>query len=51
MYGEWDVYFGSRIKMDKRLRKEILDEFSGETIRYHYEVMNEVWLTAAKLSE
>ena len=51
MFGATEIYFGTKVKIDKRLRDEILKEFSGETIRYHYEVMNEVWLTAAKLSE
>lgn len=51
MFGVTEVFFGNRIKMDKRLRDAILKEFAGETIRYHYEVMNEVWLTAANLSE
>ena len=37
--------------MDRRLRYEIAQEFAGQSVRYHYEVMNEVWLTAAKLSE
>lgn len=51
MFGATEIYFGTKVKIDKRLRDEILKEFSGDTIRYHYEVMNEVWLTAAKLSE
>ena len=50
-FGEIEYYWGNKIKIDKRLWDEIKKEFSGETIRYHYEVMNEVWLTAAKLSE
>ena len=37
--------------MDRRLRDEIVQVFASESVRYHYEVMNEVWLTAAKLSE
>lgn len=37
--------------MDRRLRDEIAQEFAGQYVRYHYEVMNEVWLTATKLSE
>lgn len=51
MFGATEIFFGTKVKIDKRLRDEILKEFSGETIRYHYEVMNEVWLTASKLSE
>lgn len=51
MYGAAEIYFGNKVKIDRRLRDEILKEFSGETIRYHYEVMNEVWITGAKLSE
>lgn len=37
--------------MDWKLRSEIAQVFASESVRYHYEVMNEVWLTAAKLSE
>jgi len=37
--------------MDRRLRYEIAQEFAGQSVRYHYEVMNEVWLTGAKLAE
>jgi len=37
--------------MDWKLRSEIAQVFASEFVRYHYEVMNEVWLTAAKLSE
>ena len=37
--------------MDRKLRCEIAQVFASESVRYHYEVMNEVWLTAAKLSE
>ena len=37
--------------MDRRLKDEIAQEFAGQYVRYHYEVMNEVWLTATKLSE
>lgn len=37
--------------MDRNLRCEIAQVFASESVRYHYEVMNEVWLTAAKLSE
>lgn len=51
MFGATEIYFGTKVKIDKRLRDEILKEFSGETIRYHYEVMNEVWLTAEELSK
>jgi len=39
MFGATEIYFGTKVKIDKRLRDEILKEFSGETIRYHYEVM------------
>ena len=46
-----DYYFGRRIKIDSRLKDEIVKEFASQSVRYHYEVMNEVWLTAAKLSE
>ena len=35
--------------MDRNLRCEIAQVFASESVRYHYEVMNEVWLTAAKL--
>lgn len=51
MYGVSEIYFGNKVKIDKRLRDEILKEFAGDTIRYHYEVMNEVWLTAAELTK
>ena len=51
MFGATEIYFGTKVKIDKRLRDEILKEFSGDTIRYHYEVMNEVWLTAEELSK
>lgn len=51
MFGATEIYFGSKVKIDKILRDEILKEFSGNTIRYHYEVMNEVWLTAEELSK
>lgn len=37
--------------MDRKLRYEIAQVFAGESVRYHYEVMNEVWLTGAKLTE
>ena len=37
--------------MDRNLRCEIAQVFASESVHYHYEVMNEVWLTAAKLSE
>ena len=37
--------------MDWKLRSEIAQVFASESVRYHYEVMNEVWLTAAKWSE
>ena len=37
--------------MDWKLRSEIAQVFASESVSYHYEVMNEVWLTAAKLSE
>ena len=51
MFGATEIYFGTKVKIDKRLRDEILKEFSGDTIRYHYEVMNEVWLTVEELSK
>ena len=31
--------------IDSRLKDEIVKEFAGQSVRYHYEVMNEVWLT------
>jgi len=37
--------------MDWKLRSEIAQVFASESVRYHYEVMNEVWLTGAKLAE
>lgn len=37
--------------MDRRLRDEIAQVFASESVRYHYEVMNEVWLTGNKLAE
>lgn len=37
--------------MDRKLRCEIAQVFASESVRYHYEVMNEVWLTGAKLAE
>lgn len=37
--------------MNTKLRCEIAQVFAGESVRYHYEVMNEVWLTGAKLAE
>lgn len=43
--------FGPKVVIDRRLKEEILKEFAGQSVRYHYEVMNEVWLTGAKLSE
>lgn len=46
-----DFYYGRRIKIDSRLKDEIVKEFAGQSVRYHYEVMNEVWLTGAKLAE
>ncbi|MBR4131252.1 MAG: hypothetical protein IKU02_10100 [Bacteroidaceae bacterium] len=46
-----DFYYGRKIKIDSRLKDAIVNEFAGQSVRYHYEVMNEVWLTAAKLSE
>ena len=46
-----EFYYGRRIKIDCRLKDEIVKEFAGQSVRYHYEVMNEVWLTGAKLAE
>lgn len=37
--------------MDRKLRCEIAQVFANESVHYHYEVMNEVWLTGAKLTE
>ena len=37
--------------MDRKLRCEIAQVFAGESVRYHYEVTNEVWLTGVKLAE
>ena len=46
-----DYYYGRRIKIDSRIKDEIVKEFAGQSVRYHYEVMNEVWLTGNKLAE
>lgn len=46
-----NYYYGRRIKIDSRLKDEIVKEFASQSVRYHYEVMNEVWLTGAKLAE
>ena len=46
-----DYYYGRKIKIDSRLKDEIVKEFAGQSVRYHYEVMNEVWLTGNKLAE
>lgn len=35
MFGATEIYFGSKVKIDKIFRDEILKEFSGNTIRYH----------------
>ena len=37
--------------MDWKLRSEIAQVFASESVRYHYEVMNEFWLTGVKLAE
>ena len=37
--------------MDRNLKCEIAQVFASESMRYHYEVMNEVWLTDNKLAE
>lgn len=44
-------YYGHNIKIDESLKDEILKEFAGQSVRYHYEVANEVWVNAAKLAE
>lgn len=44
-------YYSHNIKIDERLKDEILKEFAGQSVRYHYEVANEVWVNAAKLAE
>ena len=46
-----EFYYGRRIKIDSRLKDGIVKEFAGQSVRYHYEVMNEVWLTAEELSK
>ena len=43
--------FGPKVVIDRRLKEEILKEFAGQSVRYHYEVANEVWVNAAKLAE
>ena len=37
--------------MDRKLRCEIAQVFAGESVRYHYEVMNEVWLIGQQIVE
>ena len=43
--------FGPKVVIDKQLKAEILKEFAGQSVRYHYEGASEVWVNAAKLAE